>query len=188
MTTATFERALVEGRALFEQGSFFAAHEAFEEGWKLAHGDERKVLQVLVLWSAALHKHGRGEQKGASLLLENALERVGSVAEAFDGLEVDELREALVTSLEAVKHPNEPHAPHAPQFPHEPEAAPEAEQDVELEHRMRCPYCAEPVLVAVAPEDSHQARYVEDCPVCCRPWQVEVTQGRVSIERDEAQE
>lgn len=37
-----------------------------------------------------------------------------------------------------------------------------------------CPYCGEPVeLILDEGGGSHQV-YVEDCPVCCRPWQVEV--------------
>ena len=37
-----------------------------------------------------------------------------------------------------------------------------------------CPYCGEPVdLVVDAGGGDHQS-YVEDCPVCCRPWQVDV--------------
>jgi Cysteine-rich CPXCG len=37
----------------------------------------------------------------------------------------------------------------------------------------QCPYCGEAVeLLIDAGGGPHQA-YVEDCPVCCRPWQVE---------------
>ena len=37
-----------------------------------------------------------------------------------------------------------------------------------------CPYCGEPVEVIVDPEGGERQRYVEDCPVCCSPWEVEV--------------
>lgn len=37
-----------------------------------------------------------------------------------------------------------------------------------------CPYCGEPSAVAVDPGGGAQQRYVEDCPVCCRPWRVTV--------------
>jgi transposase-like protein len=39
----------------------------------------------------------------------------------------------------------------------------------------RCPYCGEPVEIVVDPGGARLQRYVEDCPVCCRPWNVEVT-------------
>ncbi len=38
-----------------------------------------------------------------------------------------------------------------------------------------CPYCGEPVTVVVDEGGGEEQRYVEDCPVCCRPWEVEVT-------------
>lgn len=37
-----------------------------------------------------------------------------------------------------------------------------------------CPYCAEEVSVALDPGSGVTQSYVEDCPVCCRPWQVNV--------------
>jgi hypothetical protein len=37
-----------------------------------------------------------------------------------------------------------------------------------------CPYCGEPSEVAVDPGGGAQQEYVEDCPVCCRPWRVTV--------------
>ena len=39
---------------------------------------------------------------------------------------------------------------------------------------LQCPYCGEGIELQIdSGGDSHQ-EYVEDCPVCCRPWQVEV--------------
>jgi hypothetical protein len=39
-----------------------------------------------------------------------------------------------------------------------------------------CPYCAEPVELLVDPDGGSRQSYIEDCPVCCRPWQVEVVE------------
>lgn len=36
-----------------------------------------------------------------------------------------------------------------------------------------CPYCGEPIELMVD-DSAGSASYVEDCPVCCRPMQVEV--------------
>ena len=36
-----------------------------------------------------------------------------------------------------------------------------------------CPYCGEPIEIVVD-ASAGDASYVEDCPVCCRPMQVEV--------------
>lgn len=37
-----------------------------------------------------------------------------------------------------------------------------------------CPYCTEPVTIAVDPGGGSHQQYVEDCEVCCNPWQVSV--------------
>lgn len=37
-----------------------------------------------------------------------------------------------------------------------------------------CPWCGEPVEVALDPSGGDAQEYVEDCPVCCRPWVVRV--------------
>ncbi len=39
---------------------------------------------------------------------------------------------------------------------------------------LTCPYCGEAVGLAIDEGGGVHQSYVEDCPVCCRPWQVEV--------------
>ncbi len=39
-----------------------------------------------------------------------------------------------------------------------------------------CPYCGEPVDVLIDESGGAEQAYVEDCPVCCRPWEVRVVQ------------
>ena len=38
-----------------------------------------------------------------------------------------------------------------------------------------CPYCGEWMEIAVDPGSGPRQEYVEDCQVCCRPWQVTLT-------------
>jgi hypothetical protein len=40
---------------------------------------------------------------------------------------------------------------------------------------LECPYCGEEVEVAVDGVGAGEEQYVEDCPVCCRPWTVSVS-------------
>ena len=47
-----------------------------------------------------------------------------------------------------------------------------------------CPHCGETVTLAVDPGGGARQEYVEDCPVCCRPWGVRVAwraDGAVSV-------
>ncbi|MEM1032953.1 MAG: CPXCG motif-containing cysteine-rich protein [Myxococcota bacterium] len=44
-----------------------------------------------------------------------------------------------------------------------------------MECSATCPYCWEIVEVWVDVSGGSHQRYVEDCPVCCRPWEVHAT-------------
>ena len=39
---------------------------------------------------------------------------------------------------------------------------------------LSCPCCGEPVDLVIDDGGGRSQSYVEDCPVCCRPWQVRV--------------
>jgi hypothetical protein len=43
---------------------------------------------------------------------------------------------------------------------------------------VQCPYCGEAVEIAVDASGGSTQRYVEDCQVCCQPWQVIVRVNR----------
>jgi hypothetical protein len=41
-----------------------------------------------------------------------------------------------------------------------------------MDFEVECPYCGEWVTIFIDPGGGAEQRYVEDCPVCCRPWTV----------------
>ena len=41
-----------------------------------------------------------------------------------------------------------------------------------------CPHCGESIEIALDAGSGSKQEYVEDCEVCCRPWQVTVHYGR----------
>lgn len=43
------------------------------------------------------------------------------------------------------------------------------------EAEVPCPYCGERVTIALDPSGGPSQAYVEDCQVCCQPWQVHVS-------------
>lgn len=54
-----------------------------------------------------------------------------------------------------------------------------------------CPYCGEVVEIGIDPGSGDSQQYVEDCPVCCRPWNVSVEyerDGSVSVSLEAADE
>ena len=51
----------------------------------------------------------------------------------------------------------------------------------------QCPYCGEAVEVEVDAHGPARERYTEDCPVCCRPWDVRVSRGEEEDDGEGAQ-
>lgn len=52
-----------------------------------------------------------------------------------------------------------------------------------------CPYCGAPVEIGLDPGGGAVQDYVEDCQVCCQPWQVHVRwrrSGRADVRVDPA--
>lgn len=43
---------------------------------------------------------------------------------------------------------------------------------------LTCPYCGEEVALDIDDTGGSRQSYVQDCPVCCQPWQVEVARDR----------
>jgi transcription elongation factor Elf1 len=48
---------------------------------------------------------------------------------------------------------------------------------VDGEAEVTCPYCGESMTITVDPTGGAEQVYVEDCQVCCQPWQVRVHVG-----------
>jgi predicted metal-dependent hydrolase len=91
------QRCLERGRALFNQGQFWEAHEAWEEAW-VDHEDDavRLLLQGLIQVAAGCHK-GVVQQnaRGAVRLLGSALEKLVPHQDGALGLRLDRFRQEV---------------------------------------------------------------------------------------------
>jgi transposase-like protein len=45
----------------------------------------------------------------------------------------------------------------------------------DTESTVHCPYCGEANVIFVDPGSGEAQQYVEDCQVCCQPWNVFVS-------------
>lgn len=48
----------------------------------------------------------------------------------------------------------------------------------DLDATVQCPHCGESVEITIDPGSGAAQEYVEDCAVCCQPWQVTVRYDR----------
>lgn len=170
---------VARGTALFDAGRYWEAHEAWEGPWREATGSKKALLHGLILWAAALHQHKRGVVSGARTLLARAMRRLNAAERSAFGFELDALRDALADCWTQLDRGSLVEVVHLSAL----RARDEEGAAVELDHRATCPYCGAPVLVSIEAELAGGARYVEDCPVCCRPWEVRVVGGeKVRVE------
>jgi predicted metal-dependent hydrolase len=75
-----------EGIRLFNQASFFDAHEVLEDVWRAAPQEEKKFLQGLIQVAVALFHHGNGNSIGARSVLRRAFRNLSHYPEGFGGV------------------------------------------------------------------------------------------------------
>lgn len=64
------------------------------------------------------------------------------------------------------------------------EDAEELDESADTEATVMCPYCWASVEITLDPGSGSAQEYVEDCEVCCQPWQLEVhydDEGRAAV-------
>ena len=71
--------AVSVGLALMQSGSFFAAHEAFEEAFRAARGDARELLRALAQVAASHHQLTLGRGRAAVRTWEKARARLAAL-------------------------------------------------------------------------------------------------------------
>jgi predicted metal-dependent hydrolase len=97
--TVTGQR-LDRGRALFNSGHYFEAHEAWEDAWRVETGPVRLTLHALIQVAAGLHKATRQNQpKGCVHLLAAGLEKLRDVPKDSCGLALGEFRTSVEEAL-----------------------------------------------------------------------------------------
>jgi uncharacterized protein len=69
---------LVQGRAAFNRGEYFQAHEHWEEAWRELDGVERTVVQGLIQIAAGLHHLQQQRPRPAAELLRKGLAKLSS--------------------------------------------------------------------------------------------------------------
>ena len=94
----------LEAVRLFNEASWYACHDGFEELWHETQGPCRRGLQG-ILQIAVAHLHlERGNLRGATVLLGEGLGRLQALESDLFGFDIDQLRHAAVRRLHALQH------------------------------------------------------------------------------------
>jgi uncharacterized protein len=111
-------RGLEPGRAAFNRGAYFEAHELWEDAWRELEGAERTLVQGLIQIAAGLHHLRQDRPRPAAGLLRKGLEKLSlgprdpepsraphEMSAPFADLAVDGLARDVARVLAALEEP-----------------------------------------------------------------------------------
>ncbi len=101
--------SLARGARLFDSGSFFEAHEAWEERWRVEpNGGAKRVLQGLIQIAAGLHKlRDVRDPAAAARLLARGLAKLDDGGEGIAAVSLEEFREGIRRVARAIESGDE---------------------------------------------------------------------------------
>jgi predicted metal-dependent hydrolase len=94
--------AIEKGVALFNDREFWHAHEAWEEIWLKATGEEKVFLQGLIQLAAAYHHVQRGTFRGGVRLFDAALRKLEPFSAGYLGIDRAEAVTAAIEHRERI--------------------------------------------------------------------------------------
>ena len=95
-------QAIEKGVELFNSHHFWHAHEAWEERWLNATGDEKLFLQGLIQLAAAYHHVQRSTYSGGIRLFDAALRKLERFENGRDGIDRSEAIAAAIVHREKI--------------------------------------------------------------------------------------
>jgi hypothetical protein len=93
------EKVIEEAVGYFNQERFWECHETLESVWRPAAGDEKRLVQGIILVCAALVHAQRGEKEVALGIYKRALPQIEWNARTYHGIDLPRLRKNLEGSL-----------------------------------------------------------------------------------------
>lgn len=84
-------KEFLHGVEQFNRGEFFESHDTWEELWKMAHGEERLLLQGLIQIAVGCYHLGNDKYHAALSQFSKGLEKLRRLPAEFGGVRVEEL-------------------------------------------------------------------------------------------------
>lgn len=91
--------AIERGKKLFSEQRHWEAHEALEGAWRKSDGEEKEILQGVILISAALVHSQKDENDVCFSILKRALEKLAGKTGSYHGIEIEELCERVERAI-----------------------------------------------------------------------------------------
>jgi len=91
---------LAESRGYFNAERYWECHEVLESVWRLKQGDEKRLLQGIILVCAAFVHHQKGEKEVALSVLGRAAKQLDFNSPEYGGIDLASLRANVRSVLE----------------------------------------------------------------------------------------
>lgn len=95
----TKEEVIREAIGYFNSERYWEAHETLESVWRPALGEEKKLIQAIILVCAALVHVQRGEHDVALGIYKRALPQIKWESKTYQGMDIPRLRERVELSI-----------------------------------------------------------------------------------------
>ena len=94
------EQLVKDGISYFNNERFWECHEALEGAWKQSEGDEKEMIQGLILVAAALVHYQKDEDDICLSVLGRALEKLHDKSGQYCGINVDNVKQKAIQMLD----------------------------------------------------------------------------------------
>jgi uncharacterized protein len=91
---------LKEGIQLFNEERFWESHEVLEQIWHPSLGEERDIIQGLILTAAALVHSQKNRNETALRMLQKARDKLGTTNN-YEGINLDQVRQRITHFLKS---------------------------------------------------------------------------------------
>ena len=94
------EKSVQDGISYFNNEQFWECHEALEGAWKQSKGNERELIQGLILVAAALVHYQKYEDSICLSVLGRALEKLNDKSGQYYKINVDDVKQKVIEMLD----------------------------------------------------------------------------------------
>ena len=95
--------SLQMARKLFNSEKYWKTHEVLEGTWKHTQGDERTLLNGIILVAAALVHYQKGEQAICISILKRALVKLNNAYGNYHDIDIDSLKTQVTNMVNSAK-------------------------------------------------------------------------------------
>lgn len=94
------DKAIEYAKSFFNAQKYWSAHELLESVWKDSHGDEKEILNGIILVAAAFVHEEKDEPDVCMSILKRAMKKLEKGAGDYCGINIDKLKDQILKIIQ----------------------------------------------------------------------------------------